>query len=220
MIFTARLLSAAEAIMAFEIAGWQSSPALGCSGGLPFSNLPENSTRNTITTAPAAELAVQLYRTTHQGAYLQFALMAYEWVRSCLLEPGGLYGDHVDRRGILEPHLWSYTQGVMIGAGTLLYQATGDGVYLYQARQTAAAALASAPSPTIHPGRRSPRPTSTTPGSTTACPTTSSSPGRRRRGSCWSRPPSPRSMRCSPRRRGPISDPRRSAPGGPPGRSQ
>jgi len=136
------LLSAAEAIMAFEIAGWQSSPALGCSGGLPFSNLPENSTRNTITTAPAAELAVQLYRTTHQGAYLQFALMAYEWVRSCLLEPGGLYGDHVDRRGILEPHLWSYTQGVMIGAGTLLYQATGDGVYLYQARQTAAAALA------------------------------------------------------------------------------
>ena len=53
-----------------------------------------------------------------------------------------LYGDHVNRRGIVEPHLYSYTQGVMIGAGTLLYQATGNSAYLYQARQTAAAALA------------------------------------------------------------------------------
>ena len=136
------LLGAAEGIMAFEMAAWQSSPALGCSGGLPFSNLPENGTRNTITTGPAAELAVQLYTVTRQSAYLQFGLMAYEWVRKCLLEPGNLYGDHVNRRGILEPRLWSYTQGVMIGAGTLLDQATGNSSYLYEARQTAAAALA------------------------------------------------------------------------------
>ena len=30
----------------------------------------------------------------------------------------------------------------MIGAGTLLYQATGNGAFLYEARQTAKAALA------------------------------------------------------------------------------
>ncbi len=135
------LLASAEGIMAFELAGWQSSPELGCSGGLPFSNTAENTDRNTITTAPAAELAVQLYRVTGQSQYLQFAVTAYEWVRSCLLESNGMYGDHVNRRGIIEPRLWSYTQGVMIGAGTLLYQVTGDGAYLYQARQTAAAAL-------------------------------------------------------------------------------
>ncbi len=97
------LLTTAEEIMAFEMAAWQSSPALGCSGGLPFSNLPENGTRNTITTAPAAELAVQLYRVTHESSYLQFGLMAYEWVRSCLIEPSNLYGDHINRRGILDP---------------------------------------------------------------------------------------------------------------------
>jgi len=136
------LLSTAEAIMSFEMAGWQAGPALGCPGGLPFSNLPGNTVRNTITTGPAVELAVQLYRLTRQSQYLQFALVAYNWVRACLLEPGNLYGDHVNRRGVLEPHLWSYTQGVMIGAGTLLYQATGYGGFLYQARQTAAAALA------------------------------------------------------------------------------
>src|SRR5439155_25359662 len=45
-------------------------------------------------------------------------------------------------RGSIDPTLWSYNQGTMIGAGTLLYRATGDSAFLYQARQTAAAALA------------------------------------------------------------------------------
>jgi hypothetical protein len=136
------LLVSAENIMAFETAGWQASPQLGCAGGLPFSNLTENGERNTITTAPAAELALQLYKVTGNGQYLQFALQAYEWVRACLLLPSQMYADHIGRRGVVEPRLYSYTQGVMIGAGTLLYQATGNSAYLYQARQTAAAALA------------------------------------------------------------------------------
>ena len=61
-------LSTAESIMAFEMAGWQSDPALGCPGGLPFSNVAENTDRNTVTTAPAAELALQLYRITANRA--------------------------------------------------------------------------------------------------------------------------------------------------------
>jgi hypothetical protein len=136
-------LGSAEGIMAFEMEGWQGSPELGCSGGVPFSNLPGNTDRNTITTAPAAELGLQLYKATANPQYLQFAVQAYEWVRSCLLLGGtNMYGDHVNRRGLVEPHLYSYTQGVMIGAGTLLYQATGNSAYLYEARQTAAASLA------------------------------------------------------------------------------
>jgi len=136
------LLAGAETIMAFEMAGWQASPELGCPGGVPFSNAAANSERNTVSTAPAAELAMQLYRITHSAQYLQFAEMAYAWVRQCLLQPSALYSDHVNRKGVVEPMLWSYNQGTMIGAGTLLYQATGNGAYLNQARQTAAAALA------------------------------------------------------------------------------
>jgi hypothetical protein len=135
------LLAGAETIMAFEMAGWQASPELGCPGGVPFSNAVANSERNTVSTAPAAELGVQLYRITHVAQYLQFAEMAYAWVRQCLLQPSGLYADHVNRKGVVEPMLWSYNQGTMIGAGTLLYQVTGNGAYLNQARQTAAAAL-------------------------------------------------------------------------------
>jgi Glycosyl hydrolase family 76 len=134
-------LGSAEAIMAFEMAGWQANPQLACPGGLPFANTPENRERNTVTTAPAAELGVQLYKLTGNVQYLQFAEMAYQWVRSCLLQPSGMYADHIGPKGEVEPMLWSYNQGTMIGAGTLLYQATGDGEYLYEARQTAKAAL-------------------------------------------------------------------------------
>jgi hypothetical protein len=136
----APLLERAEQVMAFVMAGWQTNPKLACQGGVPFSDSPSNTDRNTITNGPAAELGVQLYRLTGNQAYLQFAQMAYEWVRRCLLQPSGLYADHIRQHGVIDQTLWSYTQGAMIGAGTLLYQATGNGAYLYQARQTANAA--------------------------------------------------------------------------------
>jgi hypothetical protein len=135
-------LSAAEAVMAFEMAGWDANAEHACAGGIPFSNSVENMDRNTVTTAPASELAVQLYFLTGNVQYLQFAETAYEWVRRCLLGPSGLYADHISPKGVVEPMLWSYNQGTMIGAGTLLYQATRNGAFLYQARQTAAGAAA------------------------------------------------------------------------------
>jgi hypothetical protein len=138
----AALLGGAEGIMAFEMAGWDSQPGIACPGGIPFSNSPEDIERNTITNAPTAELGAQLYKLTGDVQYLQFAEMAYEWVRNCLTESNGLYADHIGLRGKIEAEEWSYNQGTMIGAGVLLYQATGNSAYLYQARQTAKAALA------------------------------------------------------------------------------
>jgi hypothetical protein len=136
------VLAAAETVMAFEMAGWDANQEHACPGGIPFSNSAENNDRNTVTTAPAAELGAQLYRITGNTQYLQFALQAYEWVRRCLLAPSGLYADHISPKGVVEPMIWSYNQGTMIGAGALLYQATGNSGYLYDARQTARAALA------------------------------------------------------------------------------
>ncbi|MGA2166124.1 MAG: glycoside hydrolase family 76 protein [Solirubrobacteraceae bacterium] len=139
-------LSGAQQIMQFVMAGWQTTGAEGqplpCPGGVPFSNAKSNTQRNTITDGPAAELGVQLYRITHEARYLQFAEMAYGWVRECLLEPNGLYADHINLTGVVNHSLWSYTQGVMIGAGTLLWQVTHTGAYLSEARATEKAALA------------------------------------------------------------------------------
>jgi hypothetical protein len=137
----AAALERAEQIMAFVMAGWQTNPKLACPGGVPFSDSPGNTDRNTVTDGPAAELGVQLFRITGDGAYLQFAQMAYAWVRNCLMSPSGLYFDHIRPHGVIGQALWSYNQGSMIGAGVLLYQATGNSAYLYDARQTAKAAL-------------------------------------------------------------------------------
>jgi Glycosyl hydrolase family 76 len=136
------VLAGAETVMAFEMAGWDTNLEHACPGGIPFSNSAENTDRNTVTTAPAAELGARLYRITGNIQYLQFAVKAYEWVHRCLLAPSGLYADHISPKGIVEPMLWSYNQGTMIGAGALLFQATGNSGYLYDARQTARAALA------------------------------------------------------------------------------
>jgi Glycosyl hydrolase family 76 len=138
----AAVLGSAEGIMAFEMAGWDSEPGIACPGGIPFSNSIENTERNTVTNGPTAELGVQLYQLTGNAQYLQFAEMAYEWVRNCLTQPNGLYGDHIKPHGSIEATEWSYNQGTMIGAGALLYQATGNSAYLFQARQTVKAALA------------------------------------------------------------------------------
>jgi hypothetical protein len=138
-------LQQAKQIMAFVMAGWKTTKpngqSLPCAGGVPFSNSPENSSRNTVTDGPAAELGVQLWRITREPQYLQFAQMAYNWVRQCLLNSEGLYSDHIQNSGEVEPMVWSYNQGSMMGAGALLYQATGNAAYLYQARQTAKISL-------------------------------------------------------------------------------
>jgi hypothetical protein len=139
-------LQQARQIMAFVMAGWQtvgpSGKPLPCPGGVPFSNASTNSSRNTVTDGPAAELGVQLYWLTHEPQYLDFAEMAYAWVRQCLLSSSGLYADHIQNNGEIEPIEWSYNQGTMMGAGALLYQATHNSAYLFDARQTARAALA------------------------------------------------------------------------------
>ncbi len=66
----------------------------------------------------------------------------YGWTNTYLLAPIGLYWDNIDLRGTIEKTQWSYNQGTMIGAGVLLYRATGDERYLAQAERTADAAIA------------------------------------------------------------------------------
>lgn len=139
---SAAALGSAEAIVAFVMAGWDTDPEHVCPGGIPFSNSSENNERNTVTGGPGAELAVRLYQLTGNVAYLQFAEQAYNWVRTCLLQSNGLYADHIGAHGAVARVYWSYNQGAMIGAGALLYQATHNSAYLYQARQTAKVALA------------------------------------------------------------------------------
>jgi rhamnogalacturonyl hydrolase YesR len=92
-------------------------------------------------TGLGTELAAHLYEITHQKSYLDWANKLYDWNRTCLRSPEGLYQNDISLDGTVNPTLWIYNSGAMIGAGALLYRATGDRDYLVKAKADATAAL-------------------------------------------------------------------------------
>jgi Glycosyl hydrolase family 76 len=133
-------LTRAEGIFGFVVSGWDTRTTVACPGGVFWEDVA-NSTRNTISNAPNAEVGLEIYQATHDPYYLTWATRMYDWVRGCLMNSGGMYDDHLDDSGSVNTALWSYNQGTMIGAGALLYQITRDQTYLRQAEQTAAASV-------------------------------------------------------------------------------
>jgi hypothetical protein len=130
----------AEGIFRFVVSGWDTRTTVACPGGVFWEDVA-NSSRNTVSNAPNAEVGLEIYRATHDSYYLTWAKRMYQWVRGCLLDANGMYYDNLNDSGSVSTALWSYNQGTMIGAGTLLYQVTGDRGYLRQAEQTAAASV-------------------------------------------------------------------------------
>jgi hypothetical protein len=133
-------LARAEGIFRFVVSGWDTRTTVACPGGVFWEDVA-NSSRNTVSNAPNAEVGLEIYRATHDPYYLTWAKRMYAWVRGCLMNSGGMYYDNLNDSGSVSTALWSYNQGTMIGAGTLLYQVTGDRTYLQQAEQTAAASV-------------------------------------------------------------------------------
>ena len=133
-------LAKAEGIFRFVVSGWDTRTTVACPGGVFWEDVA-NSDRNTVSNGPNAEVGLEIYQATHDPYYLTWATRMYDWVRGCLLAPNGMYYDHLNDSGSVNTALWSYNQGTMIGAGTLLYQITGDRTYLQQAEQTAAASV-------------------------------------------------------------------------------
>jgi predicted alpha-1,6-mannanase (GH76 family) len=133
-------LRTAQNIFNFVTTGWDSNPSDPCPGGVYWEDVAD-STRNTVSDAPNAEVGLLLYQVTHQSSYLTWATKMYDWTRSCMENSDAMYNDHINPDGTINTALWSYNQGTMIGAGALLYQITGDRSYLRQAEQTATASV-------------------------------------------------------------------------------
>jgi Glycosyl hydrolase family 76 len=146
----ASALEQAKQILAFVEGGWQTSSKLPCPGGVVHSNEVGNGNRNLVTDGPGSELAAELYSITGEEQDLRFAEATYNWARTCLLQPSNLYADHIGAQGKVAFEYFSYNQGSMIGAGTLLYEISGNSAYLWEARQTAAAALSYFSAATLH----------------------------------------------------------------------
>jgi hypothetical protein len=97
--------------------------------------------RHTCSAAPAAQLALRLHLADGADETLDFARRTLGWLDATLRMRGGLYADHVDRRGRVERSLWTYNQGTAAGAQWLLHVATGDEDAISRAQQTAASSL-------------------------------------------------------------------------------
>ena len=110
-----------------------------------------NHDRNTVSTAPNAELGFHLSELTGDAVTEQGRAM-YEWVVGTLDEsrdtdsPGaGLFWDKVRGDGTIDKTLWTYNQGSMLGANVLLARLEPPGqtlVYLDRAEAIARKSLA------------------------------------------------------------------------------
>jgi predicted alpha-1,6-mannanase (GH76 family) len=131
----------AKEIFKLVVHGWDTDPSHPCPGGVFWTQATWSNDRNTVSNGPGAELGLHLYLLTRDRYYLTWAKKMYDWTNDCLLAPNGLYWDHIDLAGTIEKTQWSYNQGVMLGASTLLYKATGQKHYLDKAKAIARAAL-------------------------------------------------------------------------------
>lgn len=100
-----------------------------------------NTIRAANVTGLFAQLSANLYAVTRDQTYRDWAIRAYDWNRSCLMSSPGLYRNDIADDGSFDPTLWSYNSGAMIGAATVLYQATGDRQWLVNAESDATGAI-------------------------------------------------------------------------------
>lgn len=133
-------LDRAREIFALVVSGWDTDPSHPNPGGVFWTQAPWSQDRNTVSNMPGAQLGLRLYQITGEAHYLEWSLRMYEWTNENLQRPDGLFSDHVDLAGTIEPTVWSYNQGVPVGVNVLLYEVTGEKRYLDEARRIADAA--------------------------------------------------------------------------------
>ena len=135
----------AARVFDFVCSAWDDDPHHPHPGGIFWAQPRANPSgdRNTVSNAPAAQLALRLHAATGEPRYLDWARRTFDWTERTLCDPAdGLYWDHVKLDGRIERTKWSYNQGTMLGAAALLGEATADRALQIQARAIADAALA------------------------------------------------------------------------------
>jgi hypothetical protein len=137
----ATYLTLAQDEFNYVVTGWDTNGTDGCPGGIYWEDVA-GSQRNATANGANAELGAELDLLTHNTTDLTWAEYMYAWAVKCLGTSSGLYEDHVEPNGTVDSTIWSYNQGVMVGAGVLLNEATGTASFLTQAEQTASAAVA------------------------------------------------------------------------------
>jgi predicted alpha-1,6-mannanase (GH76 family) len=115
-----------------------------CGGGIWWNE--ERTYKNAVTNGQWIRLTAELHnRIPGDTAWLERSQEAWDWyVASGMINPDGLVNDGLtDDCANNRDTVWSYNQGLGIGAALELYRATGDAELLEAARRLADAALGS-----------------------------------------------------------------------------
>ena len=134
-------LARARQVFTFLASGWDRNPQHACPGGVFWTRAKGFTTRNSVSTANAALLAMRLYDLTGDPSYLGWGARMWSWVDDCLSRSDGLVADSISLTGIKDSRAFTYNQGAMIAAGALLYRATQQHQYLERAETLARAAV-------------------------------------------------------------------------------
>jgi Glycosyl hydrolase family 76 len=132
-----RYLEDSEEIYRFMMTGFDT-----IGGGGLYWKEGDRSTKNTCSNGPGILLALQLYRATRIPAYLDTALLLYNWTNQFLLAPEGVYDDALKLPSKkIDKRKYTYNTGTMLQSNVLLYQITRQKKYLTRAQQLASASL-------------------------------------------------------------------------------
>ena len=104
--------------------------------------------KNACSNAPAAILALRLYKISGDPDDLQWAKDIYSWQKSTLVDPAtGLVWDNISQENgvevIQKDWIFTYNLGTYLGAANLLYEATNEQEYLNDAIRTAKSSMTS-----------------------------------------------------------------------------
>ncbi|NYE19085.1 glycoside hydrolase family 76 protein [Microbacterium immunditiarum] len=100
--------------------------------------------KNTPANGPFVILSARLSTGDADSRYLDYGVSAYRWLTDTLVGPDGFVEDGINREqnGEVDLHWrFTYNQGLYVGAGVALAQATGDRRYVADATRTALTAL-------------------------------------------------------------------------------
>ncbi len=87
--------------------------------------------KNTCSNGPGVIVALKLYKATINQAYLDTALIIFNWTNEKLQTPTGLFYDNIKTKDqSIGTAIFSYNTGAMLQSNVYLYERTGDEKYL------------------------------------------------------------------------------------------
>ncbi len=102
----------------------------------------KKTSKNTCSNGPGIILALELFKATKNKAFLDTALLLYNWVNEKLRAPSGLYYDNINcNTGKIDRRIYSYNTGTMLQSNVYLYEITRDKNYLKKAISIADSSL-------------------------------------------------------------------------------